>query len=227
MYGNLYRSGFGTKGLSSEYRNELVDLADVLNTIARFVGRTDPYSNEECLFQVFDKESHGLLSNAFDASQWVCFVDPQFDLDFFEARNDVIVLHYSDQYNKASGYDAITVTSKISQYREMLRDAILSETGVKHLFEETDALEGMVQLFNAVNGEWLLEMVNTSLSSRKEKVGVISALKALLAVLHTDSKFLWVPVSIEEIVRVSGAVGLSQKDGVFSARKHGIRWLIQ
>jgi DNA phosphorothioation-dependent restriction protein DptH len=221
MYGNLYRSGFGTKGLTDEYRNELVDLADALNTVVRFVGRTDPYSSEECLFQVFDKGTHGLLSNAFEASQWVCFVSPQFDLDFFQGRNDVIVLHYSDQFNNASGYDAITVTSKISQYREMLRDAILSETGVKHLFEDPSALDGLVQLFNAVNGEWLLEMVNTSLNNRKEKVGVISALKALLSVLRSDTGILWVPISIEEIVRVSGAVGLSQKDGAFSARNMG------
>ncbi len=221
MYGNLYRSGFGTKGLHAEYRNELIDIADALNTITRFVGRTDPYSPKESLFQVFDKETHGLLTNAFESSQWVCFIDPQFDLDFFQGRSDVIVLHYSDRYNNASGYDAITVTDKITQYREMLKDAILSETEVQHHFSDLRALDGMVQLFNAINGEWLLEMVNTSLTSRKEKIGVISALKAILAFLQTDTDYLWVPISIEEIVRVSGAVGLGQKDGPFSARNMG------
>lgn len=135
--------------------------------------------------------------------------------------NDVVVLHYSDKYNNAAGYDAITATTKSEQYREMLRDALLSDTGLQEVLEDTSRLNDVIQLFNAVNGEWLLDMVSSPTNQRKGTIGVISAIKLLLATMADDDTFTWVPVSIEEIVRVSGAIGLSSKDSPFSARNMG------
>ena len=221
MYKNLYRTGFGTKGLTTQYRNQFVELADALNTIAFFVKEPLSFSPDQAIYRVFDKDAQRMLADVFDASQWVCFVDPHFDLDFFRDRNDVVVLHYSDKYNNAAGYDAITATTKSEQYRELLRDALLSDTGLKDALEDTSRLNDVVQLFNAVNGEWLLDMVSSPTNQRKGTIGVISAIKLLLATMADDDEFTWVPVSIEEIVRVSGAIGLSSKDSPFSARNMG------
>ena len=221
MYGNLYRTGFGTNGLSSKYRNQFVELADTLNTLTFFVKERVSFSPNQAIYRVFDKEAQKVLAEVFEKSQWVCFVDPHFDLDFFHERNDVVVLHYSDKYNNAAGYDAITATTKSEQYRELLKDSLLSETGLKEAIEEKGRLDGIVQLFNAVNGEWLLEMVNSPTNARKGTIGVISAIKLLLATMVEDEGFTWVPVSIEEVVRVSGAIGLSSKDSPFSARSMG------
>ena len=221
MYGNLYRTGFGTKGLSPKHRNKFVELADALNTIACFVKEPVSFSPDRAIYRVFDKDAQKMLADVFDASQWVCFVDPHFDLDFFRDRNEVVVLHYSDKYNNAAGYDAITATTKSKQYRELLRDALLSDTGLQDVLEDTSRLNDVVQLFNAVNGEWLLDMVSSPTNQRKGTIGVISAIKLLLATMADDDDFTWVPVSIDEVVRVSGAIGLSQKDSPFSARNMG------
>lgn len=221
MYGTLYRTGFGTQGFTEGYRNNFVDVADCLNTISHFVREPVSFSPDQAIYRVFDKDAQKTLADVFAASQWVCFVDPHFDLDFFRERNDVVVLHYSDKYNNAAGYDAITATNKSEQYRELLREALLSDTGLQAALEDSSRLNDVVQLFNAVNGEWLLEMVSSHTNKRKGTIGVISAIKLLLATMSDDSEFTWVPVSIEEVVRVSGAVGLSSKDGPFSARNMG------
>lgn len=221
MYGNLYRTGFGTKGLTSDYLNNFVQLADTLNTIAFHVKEPVSFSRDQAIYRVFDKDAQEVLAGVFDSSHWVCFVDPHFDLDFFQERNDVVVLHYSDKYNNAAGYDAITATTKSRQYKELLRDALLSNTGLQDALQDSDRLNDVVQLFNAVNGEWLLDMVSSPTNQRKGTIGVISAIKLLLATMSEDDEFIWVPVSIEEIVRVSGAIGLSSKDSPFSARNMG------
>ena len=57
----------------------------------------------------------------------------------------------------------------------------------------------------------------------KEKISIQSAIKLALAFFYSDN-IIWIPIALEEILRVSGAVGLSQNGGLFSAKKLGYNY---
>ena len=76
------------------------------------------------------------------------FVDPKVDLDFFsekEAKSDLLIIHYSDQYTSSSGYDAITVTHKSQQYSMVIQEYLK----IKGVEADVDDVHRIINLFNA------------------------------------------------------------------------------
>ena len=54
-------------------------------------------------------------------------------------------------------------------------------------------------------------------STEREKLSVVSAIKYVLSIFdHKD--IIWVPISMEEILRVAGNVGLKETNGLFSVK---------
>ncbi|WP_241666122.1 helicase HerA domain-containing protein, partial [Planococcus koreensis] len=78
-----------------------------------------------------------------------------------------------------------------------------------------------IKAFNTFNGEWLLRIIGSKGHFDREKLSIISAIK--YAISYFDhSNILWVPISMEEILRVAGAVSLNKKDGIFTAKNLGV-----
>ena len=75
-------------------------------------------------------------------------------------------------------------------------------------------------MFNAVNGDWLLRLLSSKSHFPKEKISILSAIKLALAEFKKDN-IIWVPISLEEVLRVSGGAGLKQSEGFFSAKNLG------
>ncbi len=75
-------------------------------------------------------------------------------------------------------------------------------------------------MFNAVNGDWLLRLLSSKSYFPKEKISILSAIKLSLAEFKKDN-IIWVPISLEEVLRVSGGAGLKQSEGFFSAKNLG------
>ncbi|WP_062270415.1 DNA phosphorothioation-dependent restriction protein DptH [Endozoicomonas arenosclerae] len=141
------------------------------------------------------------LERSYDSSIWTTIIDPKVTLDFFQQEQDLILIHYSDQYTNSAGYDAITVTRQSDLYKKML-----SQQG-----------DQLIEEFNAFNGEWLLKMVTDPDKEKKGKLGIVASWKLVSAML-SQSDIIWIPISIAEMVRVSGNIGLKmdQHDfGVF------------
>lgn len=151
-----------------------------------------------------------LLTCSYDSALWTTIIDPKVTLDFFASQKDVVLIHYSDQYTSSAGYDAITVTKQVELFQRLIKAD--SSTGSEHLLAE----------FNAFNGEWLLKMMTSSPKDRKEKHGIIGAYKFVRSILH-KSDICWVPLSVAEIIRVSGNVGLRMSESDFSRRMAGYR----
>ena len=51
----------------------------------------------------------------------------------------------------------------------------------------------------------------------REKLSLLSGIKTALAFLYSPS-IIWIPVSLEEILRVSGNAGLAMDEGLFSTK---------
>lgn len=217
--GDEYITGFGSK-FASESQGGLVDFATKFNAFARVANTQNPYSLHEATFATLQGDEKDHLNTIYEKSNWVTFIDPKVDLNFFKIHKDtknLIIIHYSDQYNNTSGYDAITVTRKSKQYRAILQE-YLSGKGVSA--DAKDELK-LINMFNAINGDWLLRLISSKRGHfSREKISILSAVNTMLAVLK-HPKIVWVPLSLEEILRVSGSVGLKKSEGLFSTKNLG------
>jgi DNA phosphorothioation-dependent restriction protein DptH len=216
--GDSYRTGFGTKFITET--TDLIKFAKLYNSLAQASGRQNPYEFGKTIVTAFSSKGFNKLNNIYDSSYWVTFVEPKFDLSFVTdnaEKDDLLVLHYSDQYTPSKNYDSITVTQKTKQF-EMIIEEFLAKhvSNVNH-----ESTKNIVNLFNSLNGEWLLRMIGTKSQLPREKMSILSAVKFSLSFFaHPD--IVWIPLSLEEILRVSGSVGLSQKNGLFSAKNLGV-----
>lgn len=223
-YGQKYRTGFGMKYAK---RTPVIKLAEKYNSIVEVGDTGNPYHPGISISTQIDKAAENKMEYIYKASNWVVFVDPKVDLDFFsekEAKSDLLIIHYSDQYTSSSGYDAITVTHKSRQYSKVIQE-YLKEKGIEAGLQDVAQI---INLFNAVNGDWLLRLIsskkmigaNKDTTFSREKISIVAAIKFMLAFLkHPD--IVWVPVSLEEMLRVSGGTGLSSSEGILSHKNLG------
>lgn len=220
-YGHKYRTGYGSK-----YAEEtpIVKLASKYNALMQVESTGNPYHEGTSISTQIDESAEHKMDYIYKSSNWVVFVDPKVDLDFFsekEANSDLLIIHYSDQYTSSSGYDAITVTHKSQQYTMVIQEYLK----LKGVDAEINDVHNIINLFNAVNGDWLLRLVSSKRGTKdstfsREKISIVAAIKFMLAFLKHDD-IVWVPISLEEMLRVSGGAGLSKDDGVLSAKNLG------
>lgn len=212
-----YRTGYGVRFNCED--NQLLKLAKNYNTAMYVFGSNNPYQNNVVSCTRVDEHQNDMIENTYDASNWVVFIDPRVDLNFFknDRQQDVMIIHYSDQHTSSSGYDSITVTRKTLQYENIITD-YLKKTDCSG--GTRDEVRQMIDMFNAVNGDWLLKLISYNSTFTKEKISIQSAIKLAMAFLKDDN-ITWIPISLEEILRVSGSVGYAQKDGLFTAKNLG------
>ena len=214
-----YKTGFGLNYAQESFLNQF---AELLNSTYCVAYSSSTYISGHCVTTEVSKSPSDELDKVYSAANWVVFVDPKVDLSFFyqdEQAKDLLIIHYGDQNSSASGYNAITVTRKSEQYERI----ISQELEKKNVQTAPGATKRIINFFNAVNGRWLLRLISSkrALNSAfsREKMSVVSAVKFAMAYYgHVCPNVTWVPISLEELLRVSGNTGLSQKDGLLSAK---------
>lgn len=215
-----YRTGFGTQNIADNI-NDLILTAKNLNELASNLekGGANPYTKNKSIVTISSAINEENLNRLYESSYWVTFIDPTVGLEFFQrANNDLLVIHYSDQYNSSDQYVAITVTDKANQYRNVINQYLLEHN--VHTNEEN--IDRAIKAFNTINGEWLLRVIGSKGHFSREKISIISALKYSLSFLDHPN-ITWLPISLEEVLRVSGAVKLNKSEGIFSAKNLGVR----
>lgn len=194
-----YYTGFGLRNVETAELPHL-ELARLVGTLQQpLIATNETYNNSSAIRLAVSDTFRELLERSYASSLWVTIIDPKVTLKFFEKTKDVVLIHFTDQYTNSAGYDAITVTKQSDLYREVLQ----------HGSDEA------VGEFNAFNGEWLLKMVTANTKIRREREGIIGAWK-LMSALVSKSDITWVPLSVAEMIRVSGNIGLRMSDGDFS-----------
>ena len=202
-----YYTGFGLKGLTSF--SLPVEFAAKYNSLFKPLRENTASYNSGVVPALAVKDTFKQsLKSSYKSSIWTCIIDPKVTLEFFDEKNTLLV-HYSDKYTSSTAYDAITISSRIDLYRGLLK-------------EESSEL---VSSFNAISGQWLLDVVKaagkpqtTSVQNDlKEKQGIVAAYK-FIAGLLLESDITWVPLSIAELIRVTGNLGLKISESDFAAR---------
>ena len=201
--GNYY-SGFGLSNIDDINAKHL-QLAKIYNAMQRPVyDYGTNYESDKTISLMISENFKKLLSQSYNNALWTVIIDPKVTLEFFNNEEQLILIHYSDQYSSSANYDAVTVTAQ----KELYSNVILTDN-------DTIDKENIVKQFNAFNGEWLIKMITENEKIKKERVSIIAAYKYITAMLDT-SDITWVPLSVAEMIRVSGNVGLSMSDSDFT-----------
>lgn len=215
-----YIIGYGTDGIK-EQQGYLYPMTTALNTLYANEEHegSSVFSNNTCVAKRYKFSKSDLLQSIYDNANWVTFINPEVDINFFYKQN-LYVVHYTDQYTINAKYDSITVTKHVDQYENMLRKSYekyaLSEERFQH-FNET-----MMDYFNCLNGSWMLDIVKKSEDQIREKMSIVAASIAMLRFMSRNKNVHWIPVSLEEILRVTGSIGLPQ-DYIFSKKSLGAK----
>lgn len=201
-----YFTGLGMSGIDLADKPHL-EIAKLVNTLLQPARNPNvSYHSHSAISLRVSENFQVHLQRSYQSSIWTTIIDPKVTLEFFQNQQDVVLIHYSDQYTNSASYDAITVTPQAGIY-----EAVLGYQG-QHLVKE----------FNSFNGDWLLKLVTDNETEKKAKRGIIGAYK-FIANLLSDSQIIWLPVSMAEMIRVSGNVGLSMSDSDFSRLNREIR----
>ncbi|MGP5016633.1 DNA phosphorothioation-dependent restriction protein DptH [Vreelandella alkaliphila] len=204
--GDRYFTAFGLKGVDYNSLPHL-KLAKLIGTLWRpSQSKNDVYHDHSATSLAVSQEFISLLERSYDSSVWTTIIDPKVTLKFFEATEGVILIHYSDQYTSSSGYDAITVTKQVDLYKNVLGNAG----------------NELIREFNAFNGEWLLRLITDHSKEKIAKEGIIGAYKVVSALL-AESDITWIPISVAEMIRVAGNIGLAMTDSDFSRHNRKIK----
>lgn len=218
--GNEYSTGFGLMGLT--HKNALLKSAMYFNSLAANArdGYLNPFDSKETIVNNVTSLDRQDIEHVFKRTNWVTFIDPSVDLSYFNDNDyELYVIHYNDQ-TSSQNYESITVTDNTEIYEKVLKDFLTKV----HPNYDVHSVENVIRSFNILNGEWLLRIVGSK-SNRlqgvdhtvREKLSIISAYKNLLAMLE-QTKVVWIPVSLEEIIRVSRQQGLDSSSDIFSAK---------
>lgn len=201
---NTYFTTFGLNKLDVDSTATL-KLSSQFNSLAKAAWCGQKYETSNGLGLKVAGQLSELLDGVYENSVWTVIIDPKVTLEFFKGQKDAVLIHYSDNFTNSANYDAITVTKRRDLY-----DQVLSQ-GIKGLIDE----------FNAFNGEWLLKMITSNDNDRKEKKSIIGAYKYVNCLLH-QSDITWVPMSVAEMLRVAGNIGLKMSDSDFSRYSQNI-----
>lgn len=215
-----YIIGYGTNGVKAT-DGYIFPMANALNTLYANEEHdgSSVFSNNTCVAKRYKFSTSDLLNSIYENANWVTFINPEVDINFFYKQN-LYVVHYTDQYTINAKYDSITVTKHVDQYENMLRKSYekyaLSSEKFQH-FNET-----MMNYFNCLNGNWMLSIVNKTEDQIREKMSIVAASIAMLRFMSRNKNVHWIPVSLEEILRVTGSIGLPQ-DYIFTKKSLGAK----
>ncbi|MGP1320466.1 DNA phosphorothioation-dependent restriction protein DptH [Serratia sp. CY37345] len=212
--GDAYFTAFGLRDVDTESYCAL-RLARLIGCLWQPARQSNSQYHGQGIGLAVSGNFKQLLNYSYNSALWTTIIDPKVTLDFFTSQKDVVLIHYSDQYTSCAGYDAVTVTKQVDLFLRLLQTGSQSGQPVvdsQHLLAE----------FNAFNGEWLLKMLRSNERERKEKHGIIGAYKFVQSMLH-QSDICWIPLSVAEMIRVSGNVGLKMKESDLSRNLQGYR----
>ena len=214
----IYKYGYGAQFADEVLKkSKYLQLANALNELA-ICKEGSTATRNLSIAQGVQNTRSVKLDKIYKSSNWVVFVEPKIDLDFFikqsENNDDLIIIHYPDKNISSAGYSSITVTQKSNQYIEVIKDILHHELP---MYSGNMNIERVICDFNAYSGEWLMNFINQK--QLEEKVSLVSAINFCRVYFAQEySDYVWVPVALDEILRVTGSIGGTLTNVIFSKK---------
>ncbi len=215
----IYKYGYG-----SQYTGEVLSdsrylkLANALNELAKCKEGSSATRNLSIAQGVQNTKSEK-LEKIYKASNWVVFIEPKIDLDFFikqseDQDDELIIIHYPDKNVSSAGYTSITVTQKSDQYIDVIQDIMHRELP---MYDGDMDIKRVICDFNAYSGEWLMNFINQK--QLEEKVSLVAAIDFCREYFNKNYlEYTWVPIALDEVLRVTGSIGGTLTNVLFSKK---------
>lgn len=215
-----YLMGFGTKGLK-DTESPIYKMAIDMNSLYAGLqnGGLATYSKGQCTAKVYAFNDSEFLNSVYENATWVTFINPEVDIDFFYKQDNLYVVHYVEQHSVSAMLESITVTKHIDQYNNLLFNSLQTfklAIGTSEVFSRK-----MISYFNCLNGKWLLDIIRKPELVVREKTSLIATCLVMNHFLKRMDGIVWIPIALDEIMKVTGAVGGSM-DGLFTKKDLGI-----
>lgn len=220
LSGSDYLMGFGTRGLKDN-DSSIYQMAKDMNSLyAGLVnGGLATYSPDQCTAKRYSFKDADFLQSVYNNSTWVTFVYPEVDIDFFYKQKNLYVVHYVEQHSISARLESITVTQHVIQYNKMLFNSL--QTFKSIIGTSEDFSRKMISYFNCLNGKWLLDIANKPEMIMREKMSLVATCFVMKHFLNRTDNIIWAPIALDEIVRATGSIGMTQ-DGLFSKKDLGL-----
>ncbi len=220
LSGSNYLMGFGTRGLKDN-DSPIYLMAEDMNSL--YAGLINDglasYKEGQCTAKRYCFKDADFLQSVYDNSTWVTFVYPEVDIDFFYKQKNIYVVHYVEQHSISARLESITVTQHVVQYNKMLFNSL--QTFKSIIGTSEDFSRKMISYFNCLNGKWLLDIAGRPELIIREKMSLVATCLVMKHFLKRTDGIIWAPIALDEIVRATGAIGMSQ-DGLFSKKDLGL-----
>lgn len=211
-----FSTGFGTDAMEENGFSSLLMRVNALHASAY----TQSGANDTVITAAISHEDERRFDAVYETSNWVVLLDPKVDpIHFVEegsSSDRPLVIHYEDR-ESSNGYDAITVTKKTEQYVGVIAEAL---TGASH-GNIGDNVRDVVDFANAFNGTWLLSFLESrGTQTPRSRMSMLAAVKASMAHYRKED-IIWVPLSLEETLRISTGLKRSAATEINSCKNLG------
>lgn len=220
LSGSNYLMGFGTRGLKDNDSPIYMMAKDMNSLYAGLVNDgLASYTEGQCTAKRYSFKDADFLQSVYDNSTWVTFVYPEVDINFFYKQKNIYVVHYVEQHSISARLESITVTQHVVQYNKMLFNSL--QTFKSIIGTSEDFSRKMISYFNCLNGKWLLEIAGKPELTMREKMSLVATCFVMKHFLNRTNGIIWTPIALDEIVRATGSIGMTQ-DALFSKKDLGL-----
>ncbi|MBR5803080.1 MAG: hypothetical protein IKY31_01875 [Bacteroidaceae bacterium] len=220
LIGSNYLMGFGTCGLKDNNSPIYLMAHDMNSLYAGLVNDgLSSYKEGQCTAKRYSFKDADFLQSVYDNSTWVTFVYPEVDIDFFYKQKNIYVVHYVEHHSISARLESITVTQHVVQYNKMLFNSL--QTFKSIIGTSEDFSRKMISYFNCLNGKWLLDIAGKTELIMREKMSLVATCFVMKHFLNRTNNIIWAPIALDEIVRATGSIGMTQ-DGLFSKKDLGL-----
>ncbi len=213
--GGWFNTGFGTKDMACNAYTKLLTAVNSLHATAY----TPSGAGDGVIQAAVSKKSEESYNDVYESANWVVLLDPKVDPMHFVKADDAsrpLVIHYEDR-EASTGYDAITVTKKTAQYRAAIEEAFSGAS----CGDIRDGVQDVVSFANAFNGTWLLSFLKSrNTQTPRSRMSMLASVKAAMSHYRNDD-IIWIPLSLEEILRLSNGLKLSAATEINSWKNLG------
>jgi DNA phosphorothioation-dependent restriction protein DptH len=211
--------GFGIEDSMIE-SSEPLKTIKYLNEYACAISNNSSELKDNCITLQSSNAANNFINSIYNISEWVTFINPHFGLDYFYNFSDLMIIHYSDQLQNSENYDAITVTKKTEIFEQIIRKELIEKSQIGTGISDEE-VNRFITLTTCINGNWLLDLMINENNPFKTRASFseIATYKIMMSFLkHPD--IIWVPVSMEEIIRIAFDQKIGDKSIFSELKKH-------